>query len=58
MPLYKSEGAILDVAKLVRDITAALRKDSDGGTTITGKELVKILGDAGVVVIDLVGVVL
>lgn len=42
------------LVKLVQDIIAACRKDSDGGVKITGAELVKILGDAGIVVTDLV----
>ena len=56
MPTYPHadpHGLVPDIARLVRDIAAACRKDSDGGTVITGRELVRILESAGIVVVDL-----
>ena len=49
---------ILDIAKLVRDLTAACRRDPDGVVRITLPEVVAILKDLGVVVVDVAGVIL
>lgn len=43
---------IADVARLIKDLTAACRRDPDGVVRITLVEVVAILKDLGVVVTD------
>lgn len=49
---------IRDIAALVRDLTAACRRDPDGVVRVTLPEVVKVLGDLGIILVDAAGAVL
>lgn len=51
-------GLVPDIGKFIADLTAACRKDEDGVIRLTLPEAVKLLGDFGIVLVDVVGVVL
>lgn len=46
-----------DIVKLVTDIVKALDPHGDGGRKVTAEEWLRIGRDAGLVVVDVVGVV-
>ena len=63
MPIYPKRdsgprGLVPDLIKFGKDLDLACRRDPDGRVTITGKEAVRLLGDLGIVVVDVVGVLL
>ena len=45
---------LADIAKLIKDVDKAARKDSPGGVKVTANEWLQIGIDAGFVVVDVI----